>query len=246
LSDLVAIAAESGYHAVDDRVWALIADTPSKKIDAVLTDAGLGRLELPVFLVFGADLSLSDPSPLRACAPKDGKIACTFDAKGVGKPGDYVPVCKGQLGGTVPLATEPATVADGRLGWRVLDVSNCWKLDAVAVKLMPKPMEGLDGIGTGDDFIPPELSQLTQAEVFAEIKAHDADFGWCARKYPARGTMIIKFHVADDGSVGSAEPVSTTFAEVDAAECVLQRFRRLRFTPPMGGYQDGEYPISLL
>ena len=181
-----------------------------------------------------------------SAAAADGKIACTFDAKGVGKPADYLPVCKGRLGGTVPLVSEAVPAADGRLAWHLVDVSACWKLDAVAVKLMPKPMSGLDGIGAGDDFVPPELSQLTQAEVFAEVKTHDADFGWCARKYPARGTLIVRFHVADDGTIGTAETASVTFSVPDAEACVLQRFRRLRFTPPMGGYQDGEYPISLL
>lgn len=252
-ASLLSIQKADGWGAVKAAVdqQAAAAGKPKKAAKA-LAAAGLGALEMPAAASLGAELVLKDPSPLRGCT-WEGTVACTLDAAHTGdaKAEDYRLVCKTGFGGSAPMDSVAAAPVGERLSWRVTGVEKCWDLGGVAVSLVPQALADLEGVGKGDDLVPPELVELSQDEVEAIIAKSQPAFQHCTRKFSddgssAKGAMKVRYTIGDDGLVSSAKSEMTTFSDARVEQCVLEQFQKIKFRPPMGGYTGGVYSFTML
>jgi hypothetical protein len=207
---------------------------------------------MPSGASLGAELVLKDASPLRGCV-WEGTVACSIDAAHTGdaKADDYRLVCKTAFGGSAPMDSVAAPAVGDRLAWRVTGVEKCWDLGGVSVSLVPQALADLEGVGKGDDLVPPELVELSQDEVESLIAKAQPAFQHCTRKFSddgsvAKGAMKVRYTIGDDGLVSSATAEMTTFSDARVEQCVLEQFRKIRFRPPMGGYTGGVYNFTML
>ena len=79
------------------------------------------------------------------------------------------------------------------------------------------------------------------------IRSHLPEFRYCHHRHATTsgaGTLVVRYHIAEDGSVDSAEVDTQTVEDDAVVQCVLDRFRRLRFRPPMGGFEGGTFPFT--
>lgn len=247
------LAREQGYEAVHAEVSAIVAAAPSaKKRDKELAARRFAALTMPVFPVFGAELTLTAVSDLGDCA-WDGRATCRFTA---GAPAgaradDFAVACRTMRGSTVSLDATATRDGDDRLVFAVSGVEACWEIGGSGIKVFPRPQDDLEGVGQGTDLIPPELSQLSWQEAERIIKDREAEFAYCTRKFAedgerARGAMKVAYRIAADGTVASATVESATFSDGRVQTCILERFGRLRFPPPMGGFEGGTFPFTFL
>lgn len=99
--------------------------------------------------------------------------------------------------------------------------------------------KGEGGIGTvgGDPII---LGALDRSLIDEVIKRHMNQIRYCYQreltKNPAlNGKIVIKFVIAKDGTVSSAEPKTTTMNNSAVESCIVGRFMRMQFPEPKGG-----------
>lgn len=97
--------------------------------------------------------------------------------------------------------------------------------------------EGAIGAVGGDPII---LGALDRALIDAVIKRHMNQIRYCYQreltKSPSlKGKLVIKFVIAKDGSVSSANTKSTTLNSPTVENCVVGRFMRMQFPEPKGG-----------
>jgi hypothetical protein len=97
--------------------------------------------------------------------------------------------------------------------------------------------EGAIGAVGGDPII---LGALDRALIDAVIKRHMNQIKYCYQreltKNPAiKGKIVIKFVIAKDGSVSSADTKSTTMNNDAVESCITGRFMRMTFPEPKGG-----------
>ena len=59
-----------------------------------------------------------------------------------------------------------------------------------------------------------------------------------------RGRVVVRFVIAGDGSVSSAEDAGSTLPDATAIGCVLDVFRGLVFPKPSGGAMTIVYPMQ--
>lgn len=59
------------------------------------------------------------------------------------------------------------------------------------------------------------------------------------------GKIIVLFTIAEDGSVTRARVESGSLRDSAIEECVVQKFRAIRFPSPEGGSLDVKYPITI-
>lgn len=247
------IAGDRGFDAALAETERIAGANPSpKKLEKALGEAGFQELTMPTTLMVGANFVLGETSPLHACTWGES-IDCRLDAalKGPGKPEDFRLVCKSSFGGALPMEATPASSESGRIAWAVHHVERCWKLGGVSVAVMPNVHSELEGIGAGDDMIPPELAMLSQVEAEQIVSDRTNQFRYCVKKNSApgsaaKGVMKVRYAIAPDGSVGEAAVAESTFEDANIQGCILDVFRRIRFPPPAGGFSGGTFPITLL
>jgi hypothetical protein len=245
------LAADQGFAAMDEALKAMVAAANSpKKLKKALDTSQLAEVSMPVRLAMGAQLTLSDPSALGGCSWDGEKATCRLDAatSGLASAADFEIGCK--FGGALTLTSTAADAPAGRIGWTVTDIEACWAVDGSAIIIRPHALGDLEGVGQGDEFIPPELVQLSQTEVEQTLKEHEAGFAYCTRKFAengerARGKMILRYTIADDGKVG-ATMESGTFTDPRVEQCIIERFDRITFPPPQGGFTGGTWPVTFL
>ena len=97
--------------------------------------------------------------------------------------------------------------------------------------------EGAIGAVGGDPII---LGALDRSLIDKVIKRHMAQIRYCYQreltKNPAiKGKIVIKFVIAKDGSVSSANTKSSTMGSPTVENCVVSRFMRMQFPEPKGG-----------
>lgn len=97
--------------------------------------------------------------------------------------------------------------------------------------------EGAIGAVGGDPII---LGALDRALIDAVIKRHMNQIRYCYQreltKNPGlKGKLVIKFVIAKDGSVSSANTKSSSLNNASAENCVVSRFLRMQFPEPKGG-----------
>lgn len=97
--------------------------------------------------------------------------------------------------------------------------------------------EGAIGAVGGDPII---LGALDRSLIDAVIKRHMNQIRYCYQreltKNPAlKGKLVVKFIIAKDGSVSSANIKSTTMNTPSVENCVVGRFMRMQFPKPKGG-----------
>lgn len=249
---LVTIAERDGFGAVYAVISPLIAKAKSeKKLQETLSDRQLQSLRMPVKAVLGAEFVLKDPSPLGGCRYKD-KIYCSITVK------DFVAtetkehqfICKSRFGTTLPLETAGARDNDGMLVWALSGLEKCWELDGKEILIKPISSMDLEGIGEGTEFIPPELVQLDYHQVQDTIDKQIDSFRFCTQNTAeatenGAGTLEIHFTIGEDGSVTSAEAAQALYDDQELVHCLVERFKRIKFPRPRGGYDKGTYPFTL-
>ena len=242
-----------GYAAVAPALQAFDAAwAPGKKRDQALAASGLGEVTLRTVLGVGANLALSDPSPLGGCT-WDGSLHCGLSVAapaGV-TAADFEVKCRLGQGPGVPMQAEAVPGAPGRLAWRVHGVETCWKLSVDAVVIAARAREDLEGMGQGDDLIPPEIVGLSQDQVEATLKERVPALAVCTRKFSAdkravAGKMVVAYRIGPNGAMAEAKLESSTFADPQIERCVLDGFLRLRFPPVNDGFDHGTFPITFV
>lgn len=248
--DLPTVARDHGPRAALEALQQVVADAKKPKLlDRALVEARLDQVAIPVRLGFGAELTLSEPGPLTGCTWGDGELTCTVRARATGpaRPEDYQLTCRTSYGAARPMVAEPSTDGDA-LVWRLREVEACWELDAGHLLLSPVSHDDLEGVGQGTDLIPPELTALSWQEAEAIIADRLTQFRYCYQRYEdgptGTGTLVVRYHIGEDGHIDVAEVDSATFDDSRVVECILGRFERLRFPPPMGGWEGGTYPFT--
>ncbi len=96
---------------------------------------------------------------------------------------------------------------------------------------------GTPGMSTGDPII---LGALDKSVIDRVIKQHSAQIRYCYQKELNKdpelsGKVVIKFTIAADGTVSSAETNSTTMNNATVEDCICNRFLRFAFPEPEGG-----------
>jgi hypothetical protein len=247
------LAHEQGFDAMWSKAQELAAGQPAgKKRDRALLEAGFSRITMPVAPIVGASLNLSAVQPLGGCVFGES-VECAFTATGTSgiTPRDFRIVCKSSFGGTIALTSVPIDAQAPTLAWRVSGLERCWKIGGVSLAVMPAAHADLEGVGAGDDFIPPELAMLSQVEADQIVAERTNQFRYCAKKnaqeaQKAKGILKVRYAIAADGTVSEASPEEVTFEAPSTQQCILDAFRRIRFPPPGGGFSGGTYPITLL
>ena len=244
------IAADQGFGAVYEEIEQISAVAKNeKKRDKDLAARGLAEVVMPVSPFLGAELTLQHPSPLTQCS-FDGHVSCAFSATApqTASADNFAVSCKTQYGGSLPL--ESTGQRDGeRLTWTVTEVEACWKLGGVGVVVRPVAIGGLDGVGQGDEFHAPELVQLSQDQVESTIESNLTAFRYCFKKHASptsSGKLLVEYTIAEDGSVASSGFKLNTLQDAAVETCVLERFNRLQFPKPMGGFSGGTWPFTFL
>ncbi len=93
------------------------------------------------------------------------------------------------------------------------------------------------GMSTGDPII---LGALDKSVIDRVVKQHLAQIRYCYQKELNKdpqlsGKIVIKFQIAADGTVDSAETNSTTMDNTIVEDCICGRFLRFKFPQPEGG-----------
>ena len=246
------MAKRDGFEAVHTALDDLRKQNKSDaKFQEAVSARDLQGLRMPVRAILGSELVIRDPGSLRNCKIKD-KIYCSISVN------DFVATnttehhfsCKSRFGTTVPLETAAARDRDGVMVWAVSGLEKCWELGGTEILIQPISSMDLEGIGQGDEFIPPELVQLDYHQVQDIINNQMGSFRYCIQNAKestgeGAGTLEIAFKIAEDGTVESAAPVQELYGDPELVTCLVDRFKRIKFPPPRGGYSEGRYPFTL-
>ena len=245
--DLVTIAGSDGLPAAGEALQQLVAEAKNeKKLLKALDSARLGDVALPAKAGFGADLVLSEVSPMTRCT-WTGSLTCIVSARTTSKvePGEFDAFCKSKYGATAEIQTHLSSSSDSGATWTIEGAEKCWALNGATVQILPTAHDDLEGVGMGDDeFIAPELTGLTKDQVDATIAKQTNAFKACAIREDgpsAAGKLVVAFHIAQDGTLDRVDAKSSTLTDDEAETCILNRFRRIQFVPPNDGYTEGTY-----
>ncbi|MCO4748293.1 MAG: energy transducer TonB [Proteobacteria bacterium] len=247
--ELADLAASDGFPAVAEAIDAMAAEAKNdKKLAKTLAKAGLSELTVPTKPAGGADLSVTVDSPLSACTWADG-MRCSIAATGPSGASaeDYRLECATQRGGRLDLPVAEGGASDGVLTWTVTGVKACLALGDVSVRLLPVTHTELDVVSIGSFDSPPELAALKWSQVEEILKGQLDVFQYCATRKDASlsGQVEIGFTLGPKGAVETAVIETTTLDDAEVEGCIVERFKRVHFPPPMGGISKGTYPIRI-
>ena len=231
------------------RIEQLAAEAKNdKKLGKALQADGLGQVQIPIAAIMGADLVFWDAQP--ATCGWDGSLVCSFTAgaHAATEPSAYRLLCRTPLGASLPLEATMKRVDTEQVAWTATGVQACWKLGAAELTVAPVGSDELEGVGEGTDLIPPELVGLNWEQAEDIVTAGLPSYQHCLAQHGVSGggSVRLRYHIADDGSIDSAEVEGGTLTQAATVECILSKFRRLKFPPPMDGYDGGTYELKLL
>jgi hypothetical protein len=228
--------------AVEEAVAAAKND---KKLQEALAARELKKVAIPVVLMFGADIVLASPTPMKACT-WDGSLTCRAAAKASSTPGSYVLTCANRFGASLELSSIQSR-KDDYVIWTVANVEKCWALGGSKITVRPSSSDALDGVGQGTEFIPPELTGLTWQEVEALILEHNNMFRHCHEKAEGDrgvGKLVLEFELAKDGGRAAVTVAKeSTYTAPAVEQCILERFHRINFPATRDGFSEGSFPI---
>lgn len=141
--------------------------------------------------------------------------------------------------GTVILpGTAPVTLVSG--GTPTQGLVGVIAAPVAAEATTPQPAAPSPSAGLATPSAPIILGALAKDLIDAEIKDHMAEVRRCyqrglARDFMLEGKLIVKFVIAKDGAVSSAQVKGTTLPHGSVEACVVDRFAKLRFPDPKGG-----------
>jgi hypothetical protein len=241
LSDIVA---DEGPAAARGAIDAARAAGSRKKVAAALAALDAGSLRLPVRLALGAELQVTRGA-LADCTLGD-TLSCDVVLTTVvpASSADFELQCGTSWGATRPLTAVAGASEPDRAVLRITDLRDCLDFGD-HLRVVPVALLDLDGVGQGDEFHPPELIGLTWDQVRQTLDEQLPSLQYCPRKLglPANGALVVAFHIGADGTLEQVRAESSTLDEPRVLECVLERFRRVRFPPPNDGFTDGSYPL---
>jgi TonB family protein len=90
---------------------------------------------------------------------------------------------------------------------------------------------------------------LSQEEIQGTLRRNMASIRYCydqqvARQPTLEGRVTVRFVIAPDGGVSSAEIASSTLGDVGVETCVKRAVTRIRFPQPQGGSVIITYPFT--
>jgi outer membrane biosynthesis protein TonB len=91
--------------------------------------------------------------------------------------------------------------------------------------------------------VAPPVSKEPSPETLSVVQAASSGFRACNADNQA-SEVVIELHIADNGSVRSVSPVSST-ASPAVTDCVLAQARDLQFPPHSGADEVARVPIAL-
>ena len=245
LSDL---QASRDLAAVAERIELLRTEAKNEtKFLKALDKAGLGELSIPVSAMGGAELSVTSVEPMGACEWADGGVRCSVDGvSSAGKAADYRLQCATPRGGRLDLEATAQTEGEA-LRWVVPAMERCFALGDVSIRLLPTANTELDVVSIGSWDSPPELVALKWDQVESILATHNDGFQYCAIREEQKlsGKVEVAFKLGTKGEVESAEVETTTLEHPGVEACIVDRFMRVQFPPPMGGISKGTYPIRI-
>jgi len=97
---------------------------------------------------------------------------------------------------------------------------------------------GAGGIAIAGD--PEILGSLDATAIETVIRRHKNQIHYCYQRELTKdpslaGELVVRFVIARDGSVSSAQIDSTTLEQPSVESCVVGRFMRMQFPEPLGG-----------
>jgi hypothetical protein len=97
----------------------------------------------------------------------------------------------------------------------------------------------------------PTRGKLSKAAIESGVQPGSPAFEACLlraldRRPGLRGTIVVNFVVAPDGSVPYAAALEqgTTLTDAPVVDCVLNEFQKLHFEAPVGGRAVATYPLT--
>ena len=253
------VAKASGWDVVASQLdEVMTASKKPKKRDKHLTEWGLQELKMPVGFMAGAELVFAEASPATSCHWIDNLgVVCRFtavhhatlDLTELVETHLYRAVCKTTYSHADVLGSYVFPASETSTGWQINHVERCWALGGHEIRIVPVADNSLDGVGKGDDFLPPELVELSWREAEEIIRAKVPIFRFCQQSlpedHPARsGQLEVRYAIDDDGSISDATIERATFTDPTLTDCVLERFKRIHIRPPMGGWTGGTFTLS--
>ncbi len=249
--DLPSIAERDGLGAVVEALADLRSSAKNdKKYEAAIASSGLDKLSIPVSPILGAELMVSSFTPLTGCKIADTAITCRFGGTVAGKveAGEFAATCKSKYGSNRPLDIKLLAADDTRAAWEATGVEGCFGMGVAKITVQPTSHDDLEGVGEGTEFIPPELTGLTWEQVENTILETVPTFRICYQgnnTVQQTGNIVIAFEIGDDGSLAKVEPEVSQISNKEIEACILERFGRITFPPPMDGFTKGTFPIQL-
>jgi hypothetical protein len=245
------IASNSGFDVAASTLDELVREeTRSKRLQKALESRALKDVQMPVTYFAGSNLVFSNASPVTQCTWNDS-LTCRFSVQinAAVQPKSYTVLCKTAYTISDVLVSEMTTIGPGQAEWQINAVEKCWALNGQSLSIAPVPDGGLDGIGKGDDFNPPELVELSYREAEDILRTKLPIFRYCHQRldssHPAiTGRVIVKYHIAENGSIDQATIHEATFEDEELHACIIERFLRIQLRPPMGGWTGGNFTLS--
>lgn len=242
---------DGGFRAAHALLLQIIEENAkARKLRKALDAANLSSVTMSVGYFMGAELVFSEATPLSNFYWKEEALHGELSAKlnaGV-DPSEYRLQCRSKLGARAELKSAMTPKPGGMVLVEASGIDVCWKLEASKIEFAPVGASDLEGAGKGTEFIPPELVELDYHQVEEIFYAHQNDFRYCLQKLPPsrrrKGDVSLGFHIATDGSVDEAKILTSTIEDDDLESCLVSRMLKIKFPPPMGGYEGGEFPLS--
>lgn len=245
------VAKSSGWDVVASQLSEEVSIAKNeKKRTKRLQELGLHALTMPVRFMTGAELVFSSATKATSCRWEDN-VVCTFTVKNTApiEPEQYRALCTTQYSTAAVLTSTFTGGTEQSTQWTIGNVEECWALNGHTISLAPVGDKSLDGIGQGDDFLPPELVALSWRETEEIIRAKVPIFRFCQQSlpedHPSRsGQLEVRYTIAESGAIDHAEIERATFTDSTLTDCVLERFKRIHIRPPLGGWTGGTFTLS--
>ena len=106
------------------------------------------------------------------------------------------------------------------------------------------------GAGTDRDCVASVTGRLPPDAIQRVVRANQGRFRVCYQDALVRnptldGRVAVKFVIARDGSVATAQEGDSSFADASARACIVRAFLGLTFPEPAGGTVTVTYPLRL-